>query len=169
MTTEAMIDEDAIQQEIREKVQEGLNCLTPPASVIGYDALINDGKNILCKRLATSNGQSVSYWLMADVKSMLDHVRGPKRVTSDIQLCRLLGYLEAMTNLLGGLPTIQGVKFVLNDTGAFSMTIDQTDSEGKADVLHHEIRDIDKLEGPAYEAALEAMTPEERAKHLKSN
>jgi hypothetical protein len=173
MTTAEETREEKIQREIRDKVADGLNCLSPPETVIAYQQLVDDGKDIFFKRMAKSHGIDVSYFLMMDVKALLEYVRQSKRATSDIQLCRLLGYLEAMTTLCGRLPMIQGVTISYEDR-QFSMTIDQS-ADGKAaanEADEHSSEDfshLDTLDGPALEDALGKMTPAERARYLKAS
>lgn len=143
------------------------------STTLAYTALVKDGKTLFLKRMAAANGQCVMKQIAGDVESMLnDGLNHHKSMSANIQLSRLVGYVGAMAELIGGLPTI-GFRFDLTtDAGGephLNGDLVFTTSnrpEAQAPKKEPPSADIDTLEGPEYEAALAKMTPAERKKYL---
>jgi hypothetical protein len=89
-----------------------------------------------------------------------------------MMLCRLVGYVESLAGVVAGIHQA-GVQFLPiedEDGKPISMRVVlYPESKANPEKPPKPSTDLDKLDGPAYEAALAAMTPAERAKHLKND
>lgn len=143
------------------------------SSTIGFSALVKDGKTLFLRRMAEAKGKCVMKQITDDVEALLNAgLNRHKAVLADIQLSRLVGYVGAMAELIGDLPTI-GFRFDLTtDAGGephLNGNLVPTTSKRQEDQEPKEeprSADIDTLEGPDYEAALAKMTPAESKKYL---
>lgn len=140
-------------------------------ATLGYEAFKKDGMGLFIKSMTDPEAvQKVS----ADMQTLFESAWNQKgQAGGAMMLCRLVGYVEGLYGVVASIHQA-GVQFVPIE-----------DEEGKPIrmrvVLHPETKpakpekpqkpsaDLDQMEGPAYEAALAKMTPEERAKHLKDN
>ncbi len=138
-------------------------------ATLGYEALKQDGTGLLIKALA---GQDAAAKMATDIQTLMESAWNQKgQAGSAMMLCRLVGYVEGLAGVVAGIHQA-GVQFVpVNKNGRpASMRV----------VLHPETKlaepaksqdpasfaDIDKLDGPEYEAALAKLTAAEREKYL---
>lgn len=137
-------------------------------ATLGYEALKQDGTGLLIKALA---GQDAAAKMATDIQTLMESAWNQKgQAGSAMMLCRLVGYVEGLAGVVAGIHQA-GVQFVpIEDENGrpASMRV----------VLHPETKsiepakrpasfaDLDKLEGPEYEAALAKLTDAEREKYL---
>lgn len=133
-------------------------------STIGYEALKQDGMGLFIKAMTEGDAeQKVS----ADIQTLLETAWNQKgQAGGAMMLCRLVGYVEGLAGVVAGIHQA-GVQFVPGQD-------ENGRPAGLRVVLHPEAKqpkpsaDLDTLDGPAYEAALEKMTDAERKKYLES-
>jgi hypothetical protein len=135
-------------------------------ATVGYDAFKKDGKQLFIKAMTDSHaGQRMA----TDLQTLTESAWAQKGAAgSAMMLCRLVGYLEGMASTLGSIQSA-GVSFMA--TAGLDGTLDLRVSLFANQPNSHrlpEMSELDTLDGPAYEAALEKMTDAERQKYLES-
>lgn len=138
-----------------------------------HDSMKDAGMQLFVETMSGANGADVSKKMAGDMQTLLETAFNSKGLSSAaMHLSRLVGYLEGMGNTLGSLQAA-GVGFHADKTKegypTLRVTLFPADTSPKPEKLPKPPTDLDKLEGPAYEAALAKMTDAERAAHLNSN
>lgn len=138
-------------------------------STLGYEALKQDGMGLLVKALTS---QDAAGTMATDIQTLLESAWNQKgQAGSAMMLCRLVGYVEGLAGVVAGIHQA-GVQFVpVNENGrpASMRVVLHLHPETKlAEPAKRpaSFADLDKLEGPEYEAALAKLTDAEREKYL---
>lgn len=143
-------------------------------ATVGYDAFKKDGMGLFIKAMVDQKADAGPK-IAADMQTLVESAWGQKgQAAGAMMLCRLVGYIEGMLGVVGGIHQA-GVRFVVDgedkDGRPVSMRVVLHPKDGAPDDPPKPPQspdDIDKLEGPEYEAALAKLTPAERAKYLES-
>lgn len=137
-----------------------------------HNSMKDAGMQLFVETMTGANGPDVGKRIADDMQTLLETAFSSKGLSSaSMHLSRLVGYLEGMGNTLGSLQAA-GVGFHPDKTkegrSTLSVTLFPADTSQQPEKLPKPSADLDKLEGPAYEAALAKMTDAERQKYLES-
>lgn len=140
-------------------------------ATLGYEAFKKDGMGLFIKAMTDPEAaQKVS----TDMQTLFESAWNQKgQAAGAMMLCRLVGYVDGMAGVVAGIHQA-GVQFlpIEDEDGkliSMRVVLYPETKPVKPEKPQKPSTDLDKLEGPAYEAALAAMTPEARAKHLKND
>jgi hypothetical protein len=135
-------------------------------ATLGYEAFKRDGMALF---IETMTGADASAKLATDVQTLAESAWGQKgQAAGTMMLCRLVGYLEGMIGVVGGIHQA-GVEFIPvadKDGKPASLRVKLYPGEGDNPSKPASVADLDDLDGPAYEAALAKMSDAERGKYL---
>jgi hypothetical protein len=137
-----------------------------------HDSMKSAGMQLFVETMTGTNGQDVGKKIADDMQTLLETAFSSRGLSSAaMHLSRLVGYLEGMGNTLGSLQAA-GVGFHPAETkegrSTLRVTLFPADTSQQPEKPPKPSTDLDKLEGPAYEAALAKMTDAERQKYLES-
>lgn len=139
-------------------------------ATLGHEALKQDGRRLFMETMAAANGKNVSEKVASGLQTLLESAWNTKGQTAGaMNLSRLSGYLGGVAELAGAL-TEAGIGFELIEEGKGPprMRVRLNQDAGQEPKEDPPNVDVDKLEGPEYEAALAKMTHAERKKYLAS-
>ncbi len=139
-------------------------------ATLGYEAFKKDGMGLFIKAMTDPEAAGK---VTTDMQTLLESAWNQKgQAGGAMMLCRLVGYVEGLAGVVAGIHQA-GVQFLpVEDEDGQPISLRVVlypESKAKPAKPTKPSTDLDKLEGPAYEAALAAMTPEARAKHLKND
>lgn len=139
------------------------------SATFGYESFKQDGMRLFIKTM-TSN-EDVAAKLATDMQALLESAWNQKgQLPSMMLLCRLVGYTNGLIGVVTGIHNT-GAQFIpVNDEDgkAVSMWVNlHPEQDAKPNPLKPST-DLDKLEGPEFEAALAKLPEAERAKYMNA-
>lgn len=141
---------------------------------LAHDQLKQDGRRLFMETMAATDGKNVAGQVASGLQTLLETALNTKgQAAGAISLSRLAGYLGGVAEMAGAM-TEAGVRFQMleDDKGSPRMRMTMPGTKSKAPSAGDKPKDepagadLDKLEGPEYEAALAKMTPAESKKYL---
>ena len=139
-------------------------------ATLGYEAFRKDGMGLFIKAMTDPEAAGK---VATDMQTLLESAWNQKgQAGGAMMLCRLVGYVEGLAGVVAGIHQA-GVQFlpVEDEDGkpiSLRVVLYPESKPLKPEKLPKPFADLDKLEGPAYEAALAEMTDAERRKYLES-
>lgn len=138
-------------------------------ATMGYEAFKKDGMKLFIETMTSPDADAYSK-VATDMQTLVESAWGQKgQAAGAMMLCRLVGYIEGMIGVVGGIHQA-GVEFspITEDGKTVSLRVKLYPEEGIKPGKPETVADLDDLEGPEYEAALARLPEAERQNYLSA-